>query len=193
MKRFNAIQRDRARAFTLIEMVTVITLISILLGLSSMVLQRLIRAERSGREALEDRATVARLDGRFRDDVHEALRARVESSESGRDDGLILDLTAGEQVVYRVQDGALTMSRRASVENKADGKGADPDPVTRSETYRFHSRRQPRFDLDTSEDVTIATLALDRTEGDPADDVTLDAVVGLDHRFDLDARGKDTP
>ena len=65
---------DRRRAFTLIEMIAVISATTVLFGIATALLIALMQVDRSWREEVRAHATITRLADQFRRDVRAADR-----------------------------------------------------------------------------------------------------------------------
>lgn len=161
------------RGYTLIEMLTVIVLISTLLGLGSLVIHRMVRAERAGRAALDDSATLARLAEEFRRDAHQARSATRDA------EGLALALPGEVRVEYRIREGALHVLR--FVPDTTEGERLAAETV-----HRSSRQGTPRVDVVEQDGLTIALLAFGDPEQTTARAVRVEAVVGFDHRFERD-------
>lgn len=159
------------RGYTLIEMLTVIMLLSSLLGIGSVLIHRMVRAERAGREALAESAMLARLADEFRRDAHRARSATLDP------DGLTLTLPDDARIEYRIDEGAAQVRRHVT---GADGTVGET-------TFRPGRHGLPRLDLIEDEGgTTVAVLAIGDPDRVSAAEVRVEAVVGLDHRFEAD-------
>jgi type II secretory pathway pseudopilin PulG len=65
-------ESSRRRGYSLIECLVLITVMSLLIGLSAGTIQLLLKLDRAGRTASEEAVALARLARDFRDDAHEA-------------------------------------------------------------------------------------------------------------------------
>src|SRR4051812_40864606 len=95
--------RRPRRGATLIEVVIIVGCVGVILGLCGGFLHVLLALDRSGRAALSDGTTVARLGRQFRQDVRAADGAKVISDGAG----LELTTPGGPSVTYRHQAGKL--------------------------------------------------------------------------------------
>ncbi len=161
----------RRRGTTLIEMLALITVLSILLGLCGGMIHLLMKLDRSGRVASDEAADLARLARDFRSDVHASTPAGPTTPAPDR-----LDLTLdGRTVEYQVRPGDVLRTLR------------DGDKIRRRETYRRPARASVRFALATDGTPPMASIVVDR-EGGGKDgslyrDLRIDAVIGSDRRF----------
>ena len=152
----------KRRAFTLIEMVAVITVGSAIMGVGVVMLVALLKNEGSSRRHLELCKTLNRLDEQFRADAHAAASAGL--GASGDDLELVLPAPSKTLIRYRCQpkeiareevEGDKTIRRESyplpeevkpSLEQKADGSIAtlivqvEPKPVMGSK-IRYPSTR----------------------------------------------------
>jgi prepilin-type N-terminal cleavage/methylation domain-containing protein len=147
----------KRRAFTLIEMLVVITVSSALMGVAIVMLVALLKSEGSSRHHLEFCNILNRLDDRFRDDVHAAAQAALGEK------GDALELTMPEPgktlVRYRLLPGEISREEveggktlrqesyslpeevKASFEQKQDGTQSililhvEPKPVIDSKIH----------------------------------------------------------
>jgi hypothetical protein len=173
----------KRRGYALIEMVVVITLTTALLGLGSLLVNRLMTLERSRRAGLEARATTARLERQFRRDVHAALDARA------ADGALVLSLPEGCGVTYRGGAGEVVVTREPA------GVPPDPDFVNtagagpREETFRLAGSAVPVLTVAARDGRAFAGLSYPEDDRPSARAVRVEAAVGRDHRHDPTAMG----
>ena len=112
----------RDRGYTLIEMLIVIALLSVMVILATMTLAILMRSERAGGDALVAAQAGHRLARQFRDDVHAAHDATVDSTNPARP---VLSLLSG--------DGRVTVTWRRVEAGLRRTVAGEP---THIETYR---------------------------------------------------------
>ena len=85
---------QRRTGFTLIEMLAAMAVASVLMTLATLTIALLIRSERTGGESLVAAQAGQRFERRFRNDVHTATAATVDTKTPGRP---LLTLTAEKQ------------------------------------------------------------------------------------------------
>jgi hypothetical protein len=157
----------------MIEVILVISSVSMVLGLCAGLLHVLLRLDRAGRAAAVEAATVGRLSRQFRRDVHAAVAARAEAE--GGVAALNLDLPEGRSVVYRSRTHALERTERRG------------EAVDRRETYQIPTCRDPRFDVREEDGRTWVGVRLMRgDEGRPGalrPDLAIVADAGRDVRL----------
>jgi len=96
-------------AKTLIEMVIIVSIMTVALTLSATTLVALFRVERQIRASADHRQTITRLGSRWRADAHAAVSARTES-------GCELSLPDGRTIVYAFAAPAITREVRRGAE-----------------------------------------------------------------------------
>lgn len=148
------------RGISLVELMVTMAAVAAMLGISVMLLGLTMRLETDGRSAFERAETIARLSGRFRNDVHQTREAAL--------DGRVLRLG---RVEYRVDDyGELV--RAVVVEGKD----------TAHEAYRISGSAGARLSLRDIEGRRFAVLTVDvqprRDRLDPIRPVEVEALVG---------------
>lgn len=72
------------RGYSLIEMLTVISVLSVMLAVSTVTIALLMRSERTGGDALATAQIAHRLGRQFREDVHDAHNATVALDNRGQ-------------------------------------------------------------------------------------------------------------
>lgn len=157
------------RAFTLSELLVVLTTTAVLLGVALGIVSALLRTEQTGREQGQQAVVLDRLAAQFRADAHAAGRP-------GRDDpaqhgGWRFDLGAGRAAAYRVTAQAVEREEMAAGQ-----------PLRR-ETYPLPPGCTVRHQL--SDDRGLASLIVAAGEADAAwrHELRIEAAVGLDRRF----------
>jgi hypothetical protein len=156
----------KRKAFTLIEMLLVITSVSLVLGLCASVLAGLFRVERGARSAMLDATTVGRLARQFRADVRSAAAARRGELEPSR-----LELTGidGSSVVYRLEGARLFRERLRQAE------------LHGRESYSIERLGPVRFKIEGG---LIAVELLRRSDVAPAlarPEIRIEATLGKDY------------
>lgn len=166
-------RRDRRRGASLIELMLVIGGVTIVLGLCAGLLHALLRLDRSGRSAIHDTATVARLARRFRQDARAADAAKP---REGKEVPAALEFTTadGPNVTYRVEGKRLlreeaagkTVQRRESY--AVDRLGPVAFGVDAARVRLVLSRRPTRPDAPGRPAVRVeATLGKDKALSEP--------------------------
>jgi hypothetical protein len=156
----------------MIEVILVVSSVSMVLGLCAGLLHVLLRLDRAGRAAAVEAATVGRLSRQFRRDVHAAVAARAEAKDGVA--VLELELPEGRSVAYRSRTHALERTERRGEE------------VDRRETYQVPTCRDPRFDVREEDGTTWVGLRLSR--GDEARPGALRPDLGIVADAGRDAR-----
>lgn len=113
----------RPKALSLVEMLVVMSAVSVLLNLTALVLHRLMDVHSHSRAFLDTERNALRLARQARSDIHAAQRVEVERGETG--DTLRLELGPAGSVEYR-NDGELV--QRVCTRTAA---------MTARESYRF--------------------------------------------------------
>jgi len=171
----------RHRAFTLVELLVVISLATVVLSTTAVVLSLLLRGDASAREAIVVHRRVARLVEQFRTDVHaasnfEVVQSEVESETGKNQQGpWRLTLSDGRVVEYRWEDHGLVRLERQD------------NAVLRRETYRLSrglavSVDKEPLDLIASE-ATLVVLRIEPAErvgALPVGRLRVEAVLGKD-------------
>ena len=98
---------NRRRGFSLIEMLVVISVGSVLLGVTVSVFHLLFRMEHTARQYVHQSAVTAQLADRFRRDVHQAVDAAAADDDAGQ-----LTLSPGHTIVYQPRPGELVRIER---------------------------------------------------------------------------------
>ncbi|MCC7084821.1 MAG: prepilin-type N-terminal cleavage/methylation domain-containing protein [Pirellulales bacterium] len=128
------------RAYTLIEMVIVITLVTLVLATVAALLGSVMRSNRAALSHRDWIRSVQRLAMQFRDDVHAARSARP------ADGKLSLSLPNGETVVYAATDESI----QRTVESD--------DIVAQRDSFDLPSAAIARFEVVPSGDGHLASL-----------------------------------
>ena len=103
------------RGYTLIEMLTVITVTSVLLGIAAFLLHSLFQWQQTGHERLRQRLAMDRLARQFREDVHAAsglTAAEVSAADQKKLPGWRLQLAGSHTIRYWVAGDALARGER---------------------------------------------------------------------------------
>lgn len=94
-----ALRRPRRRGASLIELMVIVGSVSVVLGLCAVLIHGLLKLDRSGRAAVDDTTTLARLARRFRQDVRAAAKATPDTPTK-------LVLTGGDGTISYHIDGS---------------------------------------------------------------------------------------
>jgi type II secretory pathway component PulJ len=154
----------------LIEMVLAIGAVAIVLGMCAGLLHVLLRLDRTGRDHMDEMATVGRLARQFRRDVHAADEAKA-VGDGGSSSKLELILPDDCTVVYEGSARALARTER---------HGA---VVARRETYRLPSDRKTLFLVQPVAGKVWVSLRLQRGSEIPKPN----GFRGLHHDLQIDA------
>ncbi len=92
------------RGFSLIHMVTVIGMMSILMTMSGVIIQSLLRSDQSVSRQAALEMTLLELSRQFRDDVHAANPMDLKEAKPAPTDSLELSAPRSSRVTYRVKD-----------------------------------------------------------------------------------------
>ena len=154
------------RGYSLIEMIVVMTIATVIVGLSAAILHLLLRTERNGRQQMHRSAALARLADQFRSDVHAAAHQPV--PDDANPSCWTFELKAGRNVQYRAQAGQ----------------------IERVETLGGKIERRESYALPPDAAVAIATpddtkppVATLMVREPPNREIRIAAVLGKDHRF----------
>lgn len=107
-------RRSNRRAFTLVEMMVVISVGSVLMGLALGMVHRTMRAESTVRTHARVERTAARLSRQFRHDIHEAESVLLDQQS----DVPLLQLILPDQrpITYRIESSSLLRQQQHSDE-----------------------------------------------------------------------------
>ena len=138
------------RGFSLVELLTTITVLTILLGLCAGLIRVLLRLDQSGRDAMTIASDQVRLSRTFRDDAH---RSTSPTPLTIRPDHLTLNLPDDSQADYTLRPSDVLR------ELHQGGK------VRRREVYRLPRRGSVRFESSTEAGRPMISLHLHREPG----------------------------
>ena len=161
----------RRAGVTLIEMLVVIALTGVLLGLIGMMMNLLLRADKSGRDALSSSLNASRLSESFRHDVHLARAADLlpPPAEGTPSTGVVLRRDDGTTVQYRTAGDVIEREQKTG------------DDVKARDRFPLGAGSRPGFSRETADDLPFLSLHLG-----PAGEArrgTLTARLGRDLRF----------
>jgi hypothetical protein len=126
--------RNSRRAKSLLEMVIIVSIMSVALTLSATTLVALFRVERQIRTSADHRQTIDRLSSRLRADAHAAVSAKTEGGcELSLPDGrTILYVFAAPAITREVRRGsevlhrdAFVLAAKAQAAFSSDGEASD--------------------------------------------------------------------
>jgi prepilin-type N-terminal cleavage/methylation domain-containing protein len=157
------------RAFTLIEMIIVLTVGSVLTGIAVSLLVVLLRAERSGSEHVENSTVIGCLADQFRRDVHAATKPPEINGH-----GIVRFASGGPVVQYTI-DGR-DVRREKIMADKSVG---------RREEYRLPKDWTAAVETDATTKPAIVRLTVGPQDAAlrSAHEIRVEAVLGRDGRF----------
>jgi len=141
---------SRRRGFSLVELLTTITVLTILLGLCAGLIRVLLTLDQSGRDAMAIASDQVRLSRTFRDDVHRSL---LNVPPTIQPDRLTLSLPDDSLADYTVRPSDVLRVLRQG------GK------VRRREMYRLPRRNTVRFESSVEAGRPMITLQLHSEPG----------------------------
>lgn len=167
----------RQRAFSLVEMVTAISVGSVLMVLAMGTVHRAMRIESTARDRDASQRTSARLARQFRHDLHRAKSVSLDRQEIVTT--LLLEYPDQPSIAYRVIDNGLLRERQLSdpqlqreeflyPEHFQVELGILPSPQRATLTVRYETQLvnvSPRIQLHL-EAVSGQLLRLSQSEGD---------------------------
>ena len=163
------------RAISLLEMVTVMWLVSVLLSLSVAYLHSLFSASQAAQQRLRNVSGLQRLAHTFRNDVHRASVAQPALDVKPSPDRLVLTLPAGRSVEYRAEVPGLSVVRRAG------------QTIEHRDTFALAKGTKVSLEAHFQEQPPTARLILHQRAGIKGQgrtrELVIDAVLGKDHRF----------
>jgi len=95
--------RRRARGITLVELLVVLTLVSMIISAVATCLHSMYRADRRTRESMAARSTLDRLSLQFRADAHGAVDAEVKDQALEGTPTIAFSCPTGETIEYRFE------------------------------------------------------------------------------------------
>jgi hypothetical protein len=185
MKALSAERRSRRtrRGITIIEVLIVVTGVTMMLGLCAVSIQLLMRLNGDGVSRYAAAVAVERLARQIRDDAHSSESGQTETEENAGLKLPILRLTIEPDhfVVYQAQDGAVVRTESTA------GK------VLRRESYFLSPGEMARFHLRDDGPSSLVVLAVTRTSGksqpEPPRPLELVAQIGKDRLRTSGERG----
>ena len=169
-------QHRHQRGFTLVEVVTAITLTTILIAIAVSAINALIKLEQSGRRRMVEASTSDGLARAFRADVRAAVQLDPPESKSGMISKLSLIRPDSLTVVYEVATDEVKRFERR------DGKDI------RKMNFRIPKRAKVGFEISRDQGLDVVSLVYDRESALNAETHSTafraDAVLGRDHRFE---------
>lgn len=172
------------RAFTLVELIIVLTVATAIVGVAVMLIELLLRSERDTARGFRNARVLMRVSQIFREDVHAAERVEVNAPEVDKKPGLNLGLSDGRRVYYEIDAHEL---------RRTESQG---DKASHQDTFRFPPRSELRFEVVEkrsivqleirrargSEELTARDGAV-QTENVPARIIVLEAALDRDRRL----------
>ncbi|QEH37025.1 hypothetical protein OJF2_56100 [Aquisphaera giovannonii] len=147
----------RRRGVTIIETTVMMTGLAVMLGLCAAMLEFLMRIDADSRAKMEGAAALARLNERFREDVHLASSATPEAGAGDHGPRLRLTLEPDHRVEYE----AAGVAKLVRIELR---KGA----VVHRESFHLPSRIPPRLEIREDDGLRFAVVGIDRRTPDVA-------------------------
>ncbi len=162
---------NRRRGFSLIEVLTALTVWSTILGLCVGMLATLFRAQGAVRDRLHHQATLTRLEEQFRADAYAAQSVTLDPTASG----WMVHSTLQRPVTYHAEPGGLVREEQV-------GEGPP-----RQERFVLPPGMVASIHVDSENSPAIVSLRispLDRSSSSmPGRTVRIDAALAADHRF----------
>lgn len=170
------VSRTRA-AVSLTELLVVMTVASVIVGLSGMMIHRLLAAEHEATRTARFATSVARLSRAFRADVHAARDVELREPNDAQPATLVAQQGDGHEVRYELQ------AHRASRIETREG-----NQVHRDDFY-FPPGSQLRFERGAEGSLVRLELELAGHRRDSKDDaprrkLAIEAALARDHRFE---------
>jgi prepilin-type N-terminal cleavage/methylation domain-containing protein len=157
------------RAFTLIEMLVVLTVGSAAIGIAISALFALMRTERVGRERIPQVSVLSQLAEQYRNDAHSARQTTIDDTTVQQH----FDLADGRSATYCVGTDAVERLERSA------------DKKIRRETYFLPEGTVATFTVDSKSTPSVASILM-ASNPDAATKRTwqIAAILGQDHRFE---------
>ncbi|NQU24751.1 MAG: prepilin-type N-terminal cleavage/methylation domain-containing protein [Candidatus Nealsonbacteria bacterium] len=159
----------RRRGFSLIELVVVISVGSVLLGVTVGVFHLLFRMEHTARQYVHQSAVTAQLADRFRRDVHQAVDATVADDDAGQ-----LTLSPGHTIVYQPRPGELVRVERIDGADRCRETFSLPPQTTVSMEIA---------DVAGSRLVRLRLVSQGSSGSAPGRELCIEALLASDHRY----------
>jgi prepilin-type N-terminal cleavage/methylation domain-containing protein len=165
------------RGYTLVEMLTAMTVGAVMLGIALSMLLVLVRAEQGGRDRVYQARVMSRLAEQFRSDANAAVRPI--SAKAGQKTEWQVALMGDQVVTYRALPG------RIDREQRTGGK------LVRQESYVLPAGRAAKIVVNNDSTPAVASLiiAADEAASAAGREIRITAMVGKDHRFNKSAMG----
>ena len=159
----------RRRGYSLIEMIAVMTVGTVVVGISVGMLHALLRTEQTGRDRVPQARILARLAEQFRSDVGAAVR----QTPNAREGEWQFALTGDRVVTYRALPGKIQWDERTA------GK------VVRQESYILPAGCSAAITVQSEATPAVASLVVTENGSPQAvgREMRVIAVLGKDHRF----------
>jgi len=167
----NARRRPRRRGASLIELVVIVGSVAVVLGLCAVLIHGLLKLDRSGRAAVDDTTTLARLARRFRQDVRAAAKAAPDTPTQ-----LVLTGGGGGTVSYHL-DGSRLLREVRNGETLRGREG-------------YHVGRLGPVSFDAADGLVRLRLARSHGAGLARPPVGVEAVLGKDRLLSNATEGR---
>ncbi len=173
---------QQRRGVTLVEMLVVISTMSVIMGLGITTIFLMMRAEGSGAKTLVDSMTYARMANSFRQDVHAAHDVQLVADAADKH-SLSLRMSQTEQVTYQIDDENVV--RIAKTNDKVDHLEQFRLPNVKA-GFELHPHQ-------TAGEGALIELVLTRRHSAATDqheavlptrEYRIKALIGRDHRFE---------
>lgn len=155
------------RGFSLVELMTTITVLTILLGLCAGLIRLLLKLDQSGRDAMTTASDQVRLARTFREDAHRSTATNLPVIEPNH---LILSMPDDFKAEYTVRPSDVLRELRQG------------DRVRHREVYRLPARASVRFEASVEAGRSLLSIRVHReispTSGTLEQDERTDAEVG---------------
>lgn len=170
-----SLSNRQPRGFTLVEVVTVVTLTSIMIAIAVASINGLMQIEQTGRRKIVEAGTADGLARSFRADVHAATLLDPASTEASV---LTLTLTRPDGVSVKYEIGSTEVKRTET------RKGSEP----KRSNFRMPKRTKIGFEIASDQGLTVVGLSYNREAASLPETHSsafrADCVLGRDHRFE---------
>lgn len=154
----------RRRGASLVEMLVVVSLMSIVLGTVVVTLHSMFRADQQTRTAIERQGTTTRLALHVREDVHAARDARLSAADQDSAPSLTLELDDNSSIEYGLGGQGIDRLERRG------------DQIVHRDTFRLPAVDRVRWEIIELSGQPAVRMSL-------AANVQIEAVVARDRRF----------
>ena len=168
---------NRRRGISLLEVITAMTVGSVIVGLAVGLLYTLFNTQSMARDHLHQNTVLCRLGEQFRHDVHAATAAVKDDTTNHAAPAWRFVLAAEHAVTYRAEPGRIIRVETAGAGNP------------RREEFFLPPGTAASIDVDKETSPTIVTLHLTPAAGAPkmpgSRSARFDAVLAADRRFEI--------